>query len=112
MEDIFSVDAQATQLRAVHLLGVGDSARLVAIAVQGKTAQLGGRNVYGVPFEDDRGLGSVAAAKEGCRGCALAKGAEYLRLELVEGSRSVCLGLDVARNVNVDYAPGRDVWRQ
>lgn len=53
MEGVFCVDAQSTELRAMDLLGVGDSARLVAIAIEGEAAQFGGRDVYGVPFEDN-----------------------------------------------------------
>ena len=66
MEDIFGINAQSTELRAGHLLGVGDGARLVAIAVQGETAELGSRNVYGVPFQYYGGLGGIAAAKNRC----------------------------------------------
>lgn len=65
VEDIFRVDAQPTQLGAVDLLGVGDGACLVAIAVESEAAQLGGRNVYGVPLKDDRCLSGIATAKSG-----------------------------------------------
>lgn len=112
MEGVFRVYAHATQLGTVDLLGVGDGACLVAVAVEGEGAQLGGRDVYGIPFEDDRGLGGIATAKDGCSRCALAKCTEDVRLKLVESRRGVCLGFDIARNIDVDYAARRNVRRQ
>lgn len=53
MENIFGIDAQSTELRAVDFPGVGDGASLVAIAIEGEAAQLGGRNIYGIPLEDN-----------------------------------------------------------
>jgi hypothetical protein len=65
VESVFGVDAQSAKLRAVDLLGVGDGARLVAVTVEGEAAQLSGRDVYGVPFEHDGGLGGIATAEGG-----------------------------------------------
>lgn len=104
VENIFSIDAQSTELRAAHFLRIGYGAGLVAVTIEGEAAQLGSRNVYGVPLENDGGLGGIATAEGGCRGRALAKCAEDVRLKLVEGSRGVVLRLDVARNFNIDYA--------
>lgn len=50
VEDVFGVDGQTAQLGAVHIAGLGDSACLAAIAVQGEAAQLGGSDVNGVPL--------------------------------------------------------------
>jgi hypothetical protein len=89
MEDIFLVDTQATQLGALDLTRLRDCACLVAVAVQRQATQFSRSNINRIPLEDYGGLCSVATAQNGGRGSALAKCAEDVRLELVEGGRGV-----------------------
>jgi hypothetical protein len=50
VEHIFRVYGQAAQLSAVDLEGLGDGAGFAAVAEEGEVAELGGRDVDGVPF--------------------------------------------------------------
>lgn len=112
VEGVLGVHCQATELGAVHVAGLRDGACLAAIAVQREAPQLGSRDVYGIPLKHHRRLRGIPASDAGCGRRLLAKGAEYLRLERVEGGGGVSLGLDVAAYVDVDDAAGGDVGRE
>ena len=68
MESIFGVDSQATNLGAVHLKRAWDVSSLLTISIQAERYQIGRRKFDRVPFQDDRGLGGIAAAKNGRSG--------------------------------------------
>ena len=66
----------------------------------------------GVPFEDDGGLGNIAAAEDRGRGRDGSEGLEDGVLELGESLFGDELGLLVAGDVDVDDAAGVDVGRE
>lgn len=105
MEDILGVYRQAAQLCALYIARFGNRPRLVAIAIECKAAQLGGRSVDRIPLKNDRRLCSVATTKCRCRGRVLTEGTKDLGLELVEGFRGLRFGSVVAPYIDVDYAP-------
>lgn len=84
MECVLGVDGQARDLGAVHLQRAGDVAGLLAVAVQGERDQICRREVYGVPFQNDGGLGGIAAAEDRGGGKGGAKGVVDLILEGLE----------------------------
>lgn len=84
VEGVLGVDGQAANLGAVHLHGSGDRARLLAVAVKAQGYQVGGRQLDGVPLQNDRGLCGIAAAEDRGGGLTGAEGAVYLVLELAE----------------------------
>ena len=66
--------------------------------------------MYGVPFEDDGGLGDIATAEDGRGGGGRAEGRVDFVLEGGELLVGEELGVLVARNVDVDDAAAVDVW--
>lgn len=109
MERVFCIDLQAADLGRMRVERLGDGAGFAAIAVQRQAAQFSGRDIDGIPFEDDGGLCGIAAAEDGRRGSALAEGAEDVRLKLVEFAGGFGFGLEVAGDGDVDDAAGRNV---
>lgn len=110
MEGVLGVEGEAGDLGAQLVLG--DGAGLVAVAVEAEAAQLGAREVDGVPFEDDAGLRGVAAAEDGRGGRLGAEGGVDVGLQGGELLVGDGLGVLVAADVDVDDAAGVDVGRE
>lgn len=110
VECIFRVQSQTRDLGAQLILG--DCACLVAIAVQAEAAELRRREIDRVPFEHNARLSCIAAAKHGRRGRFRAEAVVDVGLKGRELLVGDCLGVEVARNVDVDDAAGVDVGRQ
>lgn len=110
MESILRVQSQTGDLGAQLILG--DCACLVAIAVEAQATQLRRREIDWIPFQYNARLGRIAAAKHGSRGRFCTEAVVDVGLEgseLLVGDR---LGVEVARNVDVDDAAGVDVRRE
>ena len=110
MKRILRIERQTGYLRA-HLIP-RDDARLGAIAVETQAAQLGGREVDGVPFEDYGGLGDVATAQDGWGGGLGAEGRVDFVLQRGEFLVGDGFGLVIAGDVDVDDAAAVDVRGQ
>ncbi len=112
VERVLGVDGKTTDLGAVHLQGLGDVADLLAVAVQRQGDEVGGGQLDGVPFEDDGGLGGIAAADEGGAGLGGAEGGDDLVLEGGESLVGLGLGGVVAGDGDVYDGAGPDVGRE
>lgn len=112
MKRVLRVQRQAADLRAVLLQGPRDAAGFAAIPIQAETAQFGGGELDGVPFEDERGLGRVAAAQGGCAGRDQAEGGVDVGLQPGEGERGAGFGGEVAGDGDVDDGAGGYVRRE
>jgi hypothetical protein len=113
VEDVLRVDGQAADLGRVHGLRARDVAGLLPVAEERQRDDVGRGEVDGVPFEDHRGLGGVAAAQlRGRRGFG-AEGGVDLVLQPAEGELGRGLGGGVAGYRDVDYGAGGDVgWEE
>lgn len=112
VEAVFSVDGQAANLGTVHLQRPGNVAGLLPIAIQAQGHQVGSSELDGVPFQDNGGLGRIAAAQDGGGGFGGAKGLEDAVLEGAELVFRSSLLADVAANRDVNDTTGGDVGRQ
>lgn len=110
VEGVLGIDSKAADLGAVHLKRTGDIASLLAISVEAQGHEVGGGELNGVPFEDDRSLGGIAAAEDGGDGLRGAKRVVDLILEGAECAVGGGFLGRVLRDVDVDDASGRDVW--
>lgn len=113
VEGVLGVDGETADLGAVHLEGPGDVAGLLAVAVQRQGDEVGGGQVDGVPLEDDRGLGGIAAAQDGRAGLGGAKGREDAVLEGGESLVRLGLGRVVAGDGDVHDGARDDIgWQE
>jgi len=110
VERVLCVDSEAGDLCACHIEGTGNGASFVAIAVETEAAEFGGGEDDGVPFEDDGGLGRVAAAERGRDGGLATEVCEKFGLEGGEGAVGVVFCGEVAGDIHVDDAAGGDIW--
>lgn len=110
MEGVFRIQRKSTDLCAQLVLG--DRSCLCAVSVQAQTTQLGGREINGIPFQDNAGLGGISAAEDRRRGRLGAKRVEDLGLEGVEFLVGDELGMLVSGYIDVDDTAGVDVWRE
>lgn len=78
MESVFGIDGQTRDLCAEFI--TGNVSSFAAIAIEGEGAQLGSREIYRIPFEDNRRLRGIATAQDGCRRRVLTKCVVDLRL--------------------------------
>lgn len=112
VEGVLGIDSEAADLGAVHLKRTGDVACLLAISVEAQRHDVGGGELNGVPFEDDRSLGGIAAAEDGGDGLRGAKRVIDLILKGTECAVGGGFLGRVLRDVDVDDASGRDVGRE
>lgn len=112
VEGVLGVDGEAADLSTVHLQGPRDVAGLLAVAVQRQRDEVGGGEVDGVPLEDDRGLGGIAAAQDGRARLGGAEGGEDAVLQRGESLVGLGLGRVVAGDGDVDDGARDDVGRQ
>jgi hypothetical protein len=110
VKSVLRVQSQTRDLGAQLVLG--DRACLVAIAVQAQTTKLRRREIDRIPFEYNARLGRVAASKHGSRWRFGAEAVVDVGLEGRELLVGDCLGVEVARNVDVDDAAGVDIGRE
>ena len=112
VEGVFCIDSEAGNLGARHVVGSWDRPGFVTVAVEAETAEFRGREDDRVPFEDDGGLGRVAAAEGGGSRRIAAEFGEEFGLEGGKGAVGVVFCGEVAGDVYVDDAAGGDVWRE
>lgn len=110
VESVFAIDSQARDFCAQ--LVAGNVASLAAIAVQTQTAQLCSCQLDGVPFENDRGLGGIATAKDGSGRRVDAEGRVDVFLESVELLDGLFLGWFITSYVDVYDGARGDVGGQ
>lgn len=112
VERVLGVNCQTADFGAVHLEGPRDVAGLLAVAVEGQGGEVRRGEVDGVPFEDDGGLGRVAATEVWRRGGGSGEGGQDAGLEGTElGILGGFFG-GVLGDVDVDDAPRGDVGRE
>lgn len=78
MEGVFGIDGQTRDLCAEFI--AGNVSSFAAIAIEGEGAQLGGCEIYRIPFENNRRLRGIATAQDRCRRRVLTKCVVDLRL--------------------------------
>lgn len=100
VEGVFAVDSQSRDLCAQ--LVARYVACLAAVAVQAQTTQFRRGQLYGVPFQHDRGLGGIAAAQDGRRRRVDTEGRVDVFLERFKLLNRLLFGSFVACYVDVD----------
>ena len=94
----------------MHLQRARDVPGLGAVAVEAQGDEVGGGELDGIPFQDDGGLGGVAAAEDGNGGGRGAEGGEDAVLEGAEVGFCFGFFVEILRNGDVDNGAGRDIW--
>lgn len=112
MEGVLLINGQAADLGALHDRGSRDVASLLVISEEGERDHVGRGMLDGVPFEDHGGLGCVSTAEDWRLGLGSSKGVVDGILEGGEVCLRFLLGIKVARDGDVYYAPRGDIGRE